>query len=97
MKASAAKMKLMYRKHAIIRMFERGITDQDIRSVLASGEVIVHYPNDTPYPSQLILGWVNGNPIHVLIATAENDEIIVITAYQPSPTLWENDFKRKRP
>ncbi|MBD9356864.1 DUF4258 domain-containing protein [Methylomonas albis] len=66
-------MKLIYRKHAIIRMFERGITDQDIRSVLVGGEVIANYPNDTPYPSQLVLGWVNGNPIHVLSATAEQE------------------------
>lgn len=89
-------MKLIYRKHAIIRMFERDIGDQDIRMVLLTGEVIANYPNDTPYPSQLILGWINGSPLHVLIAQAEDDQIIVITAYQPDPKLWETDFKRKR-
>ncbi|WP_255427251.1 hypothetical protein [Candidatus Chloroploca sp. Khr17] len=25
------------------------------------------------------------------------DEIIIITAYEPDPALWEADFKRKRP
>lgn len=90
-------MNLIYRKHAIIRMFERGIRDQDIRSVLYSGEIISDYPNDAPYPSRLILGWIDGNPIHVLTAETENDQTIIITAYRPDPKLWESDFKRKRP
>jgi hypothetical protein len=89
-------MTLIYRKHAIMRMFERGIRDEDIRAVVLSGEVILDYPNDTPYPSCLILGWVDGNPIHVLTAQAENNLTIVITAYYPDPKLWESDFKRKR-
>jgi len=44
-------MKLIYRKHAIMRMFERGISDLDIRSVLSNGEVIMYYHDDQPYPS----------------------------------------------
>lgn len=90
-------MKLTYRKHAIIRMFERGISDEDIRAVLLSGEVIAAYPNDEPFPSQLVLGRARGKPLHVLIAQPEDDHMIVITAYQPDPKLWESDFKRKRP
>jgi hypothetical protein len=89
-------MKLIFRKHAIMRMFERGIRDEDIREVLLSGEVILDYPNDTPYPSRLILGWVNENPIHVLVAQTEDNQMVVITAYYPDPKLWESDFKRKR-
>jgi len=89
-------MKLIYRKHAIIRMFERGISDLDIRSVLSNGEVIMYYHDDQPYPSQLLLGWVQDKPIHVLTAKTEEDETLIITAYQPAPTIWENDFKRKR-
>lgn len=77
-------------------MFERGISDQDIRTVLLTSEVIADYPNDAPYPSQLILGWINGSPIHVLTANAEDGQVIIITAYQPDPKLWENNFKRKR-
>lgn len=89
-------MKLTYRKHAIMRMFERGISDLDIRSVLSNGEVIMYYQDDQPYPSQLLLGWVQDKPIHVLTAKTEEDETLIITAYQPDPTIWENDFKRKR-
>lgn len=89
-------MNLIYRKHAIIRMFERGITDEDIRSVLLLGEVIIEYSNDKPYPSRLILGWLNNNPVHVLTAENDDGDSVIITAYQPDPMLWEDDFKRKK-
>jgi hypothetical protein len=89
-------MKLIYRKHAIIRMFERGISDNDIREILSVGETIAHYPDDSPYPSQLLLGWIDNKPIHILTAATDNDGTIIITAYHPEPTLWTDDFKRKR-
>ena len=89
-------MKLIYRKHAIMRMFQRGISDDDIRTVLATGEVIAAYPGDNPYPSQLRLCWKNETPLHVLTACGDKDEVIVITAYQPDLKLWTDDFTRKR-
>jgi len=89
-------MKLIYRKHANIRMFERGIREEDIHSVLSSGEIISDYPNDNPYPSRLILGWVNESPIHVLSAQTADNQTIIITTYRPDPKFWESDFKRKR-
>lgn len=44
-------MKLIYRKHAIMRMFERGISEADIRKIVSTGEAIACYPDDRPYPS----------------------------------------------
>jgi len=38
----------MFRMHAIRRMFERGITVDEVEAVLGAGEVIEDYPNDTP-------------------------------------------------
>lgn len=78
-------------------MFERSITDHDIRSVLIQNDIIAHYPEDKPYPSYLLLGWINHKPVHVLTAKTEDDEIVIITAYKPDPMLWDNDFKKKRP
>jgi hypothetical protein len=89
-------MKLIYRKHAIMRMFERGISDEDIREILSAGETIAHYPDDRPYPSQLLLGWIDNKPTHILTAETDNGETIIVTAYHPEPTLWEDNFKRKR-
>jgi len=60
--------KLIYRNHAIKRMFERGIGELDVRAVIDRGEVIQEYPDDVPYPSHLILGWCRERPIHVVAA-----------------------------
>ncbi|RLE38586.1 hypothetical protein DRJ23_04600 [Candidatus Acetothermia bacterium] len=88
---------LVYRVHALQRMFERGITEEDVRHVLETGEVIERYPDDRPYPSRLVLGWREDRPLHVVVAEqAEADTLIVITVYEPDPTLWEDDFKRRR-
>lgn len=78
-----------------MRMFERGISDEDIREILSAGETIVCYPDDRPYPSQLLLGWIDNKPMHVLTAETDNGEII-ITAYHPEPALWEDNFTRRR-
>lgn len=90
--------RLVFRVHAIQRMFERGINERDIRQVLDAGEVIQEYPDDLPYPSRLVLGWRGSRPIHVVVANdMDNREIVVITVYEPDPAEWEPDFRRKRP
>lgn len=89
--------RLIFRVHAVRRMFQRKISDQEVRQALVDGETIERYPDDTPYPSQLILGWVEGRPLHVVIAcNAADQETIIITVYEPSLDKWEADFRRRR-
>ena len=89
--------RLVFRVHAIQRMFERRIMEEDVRDVVESGETIEHYPEDSPYPSRLILGWRGSRPIHVVVAdNREQNEIIVITVYGPDPALWQADFRRRK-
>ena len=89
--------KLVFRTHAIQRMFQRRISMEDIRRVLETGEVIEEYPDDTPYPSRLILGWNGTKPMHVVIADNNEDkETIIITAYEPNQNEWESGFKRRK-
>lgn len=84
--------------HALQRIFERGLSGDDVRSVLCDGEEISSYPDDTPYPSCVMLGFVEGRAVHVVVAQEENTRTCyVITVYRPNPDLWESDFKRRRP
>ncbi len=85
----------MYRLHAVQRMAERGIRERDVAQVIAAGKEIESYPDDKPYPSRLVLGWVNERPLHVVTAVAEN-ETIVITVYEPDPELWDAGFESRR-
>lgn len=77
---------LVFRAHALRRMFERGISVGDVRAVVAYGETIEDYPADTPCPTRLLLGWRGNVPIHVVMArNTDTTEFIVITAYIPDP------------
>jgi hypothetical protein len=90
-------MKIMFRIHAIERMFERGISIKDIRSALETGEDIENYADDASYPARLVLSWRGKRALHVVAAdNIVDDEIIVITGYRPDPTRWAEDFKRRR-
>lgn len=88
---------LVFRVHAVQRMAERTIEVVDVRHALDAGEVIADYPDDTPYPSRLVLGWRGTRPVHVVAADNHHDQVtVVITVYQPDPELWEPGFKTRR-
>ncbi len=90
-------MRLVFRVHAIQRMFQNSISEKDVRQVLEDGDTIKNYPDDTPYPSRLVLGWLESRPVHVVAADdIETADTYVITVYEPDPEIWESDFRRKR-
>lgn len=89
--------RLVFRVHAIQRMFHRRITEAEVRHVLATGDVIEDYADDSPYPSRLVLGWCGSRPLHVVVAEkVEDHETIVITVYEPDPAEWDSTFRRRR-
>jgi len=89
--------KLVFRVHALKRMFQRQVTEREMRAVLSSGTVIEDYPADIPYPSHLILGWSGSRPLHVVAAdNSEDRETVIITVYEPEPSQWEPDFVRRK-
>ena len=90
--------RLIFRVHAIQRMALRNISEAEVRAVLTIGEAIEEYPDDTPFPSRLVLGGVGSRPLHVVAAdNPEEEDTIVITAYEPEPDQWELGFRRRRP
>lgn len=88
--------KVIFRVHAIERMFQQGISAAQVEQVLARGEQIRAYPEDKPYPSRLILGWIGDRPLHVVAADNTADgETIIITVYEPDPMRWDPSFRRR--
>jgi hypothetical protein len=87
---------VVFRIHALQRMSQRRIDQNDIRQILETGDVIEDYPDDTPYPSRLLLGWIDERPIHVVVAErGDADEAIVITVYEPDPARWAPGFRKR--
>jgi hypothetical protein len=80
-------------------MHERSIFEEDVESVITHGEVIKEYPNDTPYPSYLVLLIIEEKPIHVVYSiynTRDEKQYYIITVYNPSLDEWHGDYKTRR-
>lgn len=88
---------IKFSRHAIERMFTRGIGEPDVLEILLHGEMVEEYPDDTPYPSMLLLGWCNNKPLHLVAARDdESGTCIVITTYIPDTAHWGEDFKTRK-
>ena len=77
-------------------MFRRNISLEEVKFILNTGESIREYADDKPYPSLLLLGFIDHRPLHLLVAR-DNDtgNCIMVTVYEPDKKLWSSDFKTK--
>ena len=77
-------------------MFRRNISLEAVKFILDTGEVIREYANDKPYPSFILLGFIDHRPLHLLVAKdADTGNCIMVTAYEPDKNVWSPDFKTK--
>jgi TusA-related sulfurtransferase len=90
--------RVIYQRHAVERMAQRGVSEEDVMRVILTGETIQIYADDIPFPSELVLGWCEERPLHIVVATDTTQRRkIVITVYEPHPGQWEADFRRRKP
>jgi len=58
--------RLFFTNHAAERMIERDISLDELKMALMEAEIIEDEPDDQPYPSCLLLGWLEtGDPLHI--------------------------------
>jgi len=86
---------IIFSGHAMSQMFNREITSDEAIAVIKTGKIIKDYPNDTPFPSWLILAIVKNRAIHVVVAKDKGNSCYVITAYEPDKSKWNSDFTVK--
>ena len=88
--------KIIFSGHALVQMFKREIQVEDIEYVLETGKRIKEYPEDKPYPSFFMLGFINKTPLHVVASTDNLGNCFIITAYEPDVKLWDDNFTLKK-
>jgi hypothetical protein len=89
--------KLVFSSHAIQQMFFRRISKQSVKTAIIYGEIIEENLDDRPFPSYLILDFIEGQPIHIVFSYDRvTDTGYVVTAYIPNPDLWINNYKKRR-
>jgi hypothetical protein len=88
---------MVFRIHAVQRMFERRISVENVRQVLQTGEMIEDYSEDMPDPGGLISGKIGQRPVHVVMAeNTKEAELVVITVYEPDRSQWKPQFKGRK-
>ena len=88
---------LLFRVHAVQRMFERRVSAKKVSQALQTGETIEDYSSEMPEPSRLILGFQGKRPLHVVVTeNQKTNEITIITVYIPDPGKWDKDFKSRK-
>ena len=78
------------------KLRERKIGAEDIEEAIRNGVLIEDYPDDPRGPSGLILGRPGGRTLHVVCGRLEEEQILIITAYEPDPAEWESDWRTRR-
>jgi hypothetical protein len=85
-----------FTEHAVDQSIVRRISMEELRQVVATGEIIEDYPDDKYGPSCLILGYTESHrPIHVQCSHPVREILKIITVYQPDISQWINDRTRK--
>ena len=89
--------RVIFRVHAVQRMFERKVSVRNVSQALGSGVTVEDYSSEMPEPGRLILGFQGKHPFHIV--TSENpemNEVTIVTVYIPDPGKWDKSFKGRR-
>lgn len=96
--------RIIYTDHGEKKRRDEALSTDDVERVLRQGLVLRRYPEDRPFPSRLVLGWIDGparlgtydkgRPIHV-VASDDNERGVtwIVTIYEPDPDEWTDQFK----
>ncbi|MDP2600820.1 MAG: DUF4258 domain-containing protein [Deltaproteobacteria bacterium] len=99
LKNLAFKNRIAFKRHTLLRMYQRNIRAVEIKEILQQGQILEKYPTDKPLPTALLMGYTSSQrPLHVVVALDEAEEWIwIITVYEPDKTKWEEGFRKRRP
>ena len=88
--------RVLWKKHALERLLERGISRNQVKSAILHGVIIENYPEDNPIPS-FLLAATQPEALHVVLAyDAASEQCHIITAYRPDLTHFEADLITRR-
>jgi Domain of unknown function (DUF4258) len=85
-----------FTRHALKRAIERNISEEEIKEMSSTIEVIEDYPDDKYSPSCLLLGFTRSSRVlHIQVSRIESNLIKIITLYEPDLSQWI-DYRRRQ-
>jgi len=97
LKEAIKNRRIEWQRHSLERMLERNISRSAVIETILNGDIIEDYSQDKPFPSGLILGWMDQKPIHVVASyDPDTQKVYIITAYKPELEHFKPGFKTRR-
>ena len=84
--------------HAVKKIRIEGLRKSEVENSLKECIIIEDYPAEgRPLPDCLVLGRIGQEAVHAVVAVDRDfDRIFIVAVYRPSPSRWENDWKRRK-
>jgi len=86
-------------EHGYDELAADGLSAREVVAGINAGIVVEEYPDYPKGPCVLLLQKDrDGQPIHVVwgIPRGHANPAVLVTAYRPDPTVWIEDFMRRR-
>ena len=80
--------------HAMRRMGFRKVSQEDIKQVIACGDVIEEHPGNLPDPKILLMAHVREEPLYVSCAF-DGSYAYIVTVHWYDPARWIDPWTRR--
>ena len=81
--------------HADAAMEDEGISPDELREAIATGQILENYPDARRGPCCLLSGrTAAGRPLHLVCTTARTP-VVIMTVYVPQPPKWVTPTERR--
>lgn len=90
--------KISWSMHAITKLRLEGLRKDAVEVCLRECDIIENYEMiGRPMPGCLVLGYINNQPAHVVLAVNDDfDQLFIITVYRPSSERWEDGWRTRK-
>ena len=85
--------KLILSSHAEEERMDENLTVQEVIDAILADEILEDYPDTGRGESCLLLGFVDGKPIHIMCGW-RRDSAVVVTVYIPVPPHFRDPWTR---
>lgn len=95
---AAINEKILWSFHAVKKLRIEELRKSQIEDALKNCVLVEDYHVvGRPLPDCLVLGFINEEPVHVVVALDEDfDRILIITVYKPSTERWGDGWKKRK-
>jgi len=95
---AAINEKILWSFHAVQKLRIEELRKSQIEDAFKNCVLVEDYDvGARPLPDCLVLGFINEEPVHAVVALDEDfDRILIVTVYRPSAERWKDGWKKRK-